>query len=427
MQWFSNPISAKALSVLISLFVFPCLYWLCLELFKSSLVGWVAIALITISPYHILLSQGAREYSFWVLTTVLSSAVVLKALRLETTQSWLLYTITLVAGFYSHLFFILVSLSHGIHVFIIARLQFRKHIIPYLLSSTAALLMFLPWILIITTNLEKLEEKTQWVRSNSTNLRKIIESIHYTLGNVFLDFNDTTRLEKYLDLFLLILIAYSLYFLCRRTSRRVWLFLLTLIGITALAQIVPDLIWQGRRSLQARYFIPAYLAIQLAVAYLIAICINGSIRVWQQRFWKLIFSGLLIVGIISGALISQSRDWDYLYQKGTASSINIRVSTFINEAERPLVISEATHSFILALSYLTDANVKFQLFNPNDETQWEQKLNLSTVMDQFSDIFVLYADDKFLNFVDRDRNFQRELGVSGNGSNKNWLYRVVRK
>lgn len=54
MQWFGDSVTiTRSLSVLISLLVFPCIYWLCMELFESSLVGWVAIALIAVSPFHV--------------------------------------------------------------------------------------------------------------------------------------------------------------------------------------------------------------------------------------------------------------------------------------------------------------------------------------------------------------------------------------
>jgi len=56
----------------------------------------------------------------------------------------------------------------------------------------------------------------------------------------------------------------------RKTPKQVWLFVLTLIGVTGLALVIPDLILGGMRSIQARYLMPCYLGIPLAVAYLLA-------------------------------------------------------------------------------------------------------------------------------------------------------------
>jgi uncharacterized membrane protein len=39
----------RSLSAVMSLLAFPCIYWLCQELFKSPLVGWISIALLAAS------------------------------------------------------------------------------------------------------------------------------------------------------------------------------------------------------------------------------------------------------------------------------------------------------------------------------------------------------------------------------------------
>ncbi|NES81176.1 MAG: hypothetical protein F6K10_07070 [Moorea sp. SIO2B7] len=155
MQCFGDliPAPARVLSILIGFLIFPCLYWLCIELFKSPITGWVAIALVAVSPHQILMSQYAREYSLWGLMTVLSSAALLKALRVQTTRTWIIYAATLAIGFYSHLFFTLVVLGHGIYVFIIERSLFRKNLISYLFASIAGLLAFIPWIFVIINNM----------------------------------------------------------------------------------------------------------------------------------------------------------------------------------------------------------------------------------------------------------------------------------
>ncbi|NES81175.1 MAG: hypothetical protein F6K10_07065 [Moorea sp. SIO2B7] len=136
------------------------------------------------------------------------------------------------------------------------------------------------------------------------------------MANVFIDFNDITRVEKYLDFIILIIVAFSIYFLFRYTPMRIWLFILILIGVTALGQIIPDLMWQGRRSLQARYFLLCFFAIQLSVAYLITNFMKPiNINIRQRIFGQAIFMILSSLGIVSGVLITQTKDWDYLAQK----------------------------------------------------------------------------------------------------------------
>ncbi len=117
LQWFGDSVSARrSLSVFSSLLVFPSLYWLCWELFTSVPVGWVALALIAVSPLHILYAQEAREYSLWTFTTVLSSAVLLHAMRVQTKLSWGMYAVTVILGLYTFSFSAFMIFGHGIYV-----------------------------------------------------------------------------------------------------------------------------------------------------------------------------------------------------------------------------------------------------------------------------------------------------------------------
>ncbi len=63
-QWFGSSVAViRSLTALFSLLALPCMYWLCLELFNSSLVASVAVAMLAVSPFHVLYAQEAREYS----------------------------------------------------------------------------------------------------------------------------------------------------------------------------------------------------------------------------------------------------------------------------------------------------------------------------------------------------------------------------
>ncbi|HBL09898.1 MAG TPA: hypothetical protein DD379_00330, partial [Cyanobacteria bacterium UBA11162] len=106
MQGFGDSVGViRSLSALISLIAFPAIYWLCLELFESPVVGWTAIAIIAVSPLHILYAQEARQYSLWTVAILLSSAALLRAIRLKRKIDWGIYTLTLTLGMYSHLLF----------------------------------------------------------------------------------------------------------------------------------------------------------------------------------------------------------------------------------------------------------------------------------------------------------------------------------
>ncbi len=63
-----SPTGVRSLSAIISLLIFPGVYWLCLELFDSAIVGWVAMALFAVSPLQFYFAQEARQYSLWMLS-----------------------------------------------------------------------------------------------------------------------------------------------------------------------------------------------------------------------------------------------------------------------------------------------------------------------------------------------------------------------
>jgi uncharacterized membrane protein len=73
------------------------------------------MTLLAISPFQILYAQESREYSLWMLITVLSSIALLRAIRLKTRLTWVIYGVTLVFGLYTYPFFALTIIGYGIY------------------------------------------------------------------------------------------------------------------------------------------------------------------------------------------------------------------------------------------------------------------------------------------------------------------------
>jgi uncharacterized membrane protein len=299
MQWFGNSVIAiRSLSAFISLLIFPCLYWLCTELFKSPNVTWVAIAIIAISPFHVLYAQEAREYGLWTITILLSSAALLWAMRVKTKISWITYALTVVLGLYTYIFTGLIVVGHGIYVIAVEQFKLSKTLKKYLLASLVGLIAFVPWILVVLNSFNRIQSTTSWM-NETTNPLSLITRWAGNLSRIFLDLgvdaNDSLSSTVFLIpliLILLVLVGYSIYFLIRTTPKRAWLFVLTLVAVTPIVLRVPDLIVGGRRSGTARYLIPSYLGIQITVAYLLATKINPiSRQIRQQKLWKCNRSG----------------------------------------------------------------------------------------------------------------------------------------
>lgn len=240
-QLFGSSIAAlRSLSAILSLLLFPCIYWLCLELFGSATIGWVAIALVAVSPFHVLYAQEARQYSLWAVTIVLMSAALLRALRVRTNLSWVMYTATLTLGLYTFLLSGLVAISHGTYVLVCEKFQLSQLARNYLIASLAAIFLFTPWLVHVggTTGLD-------WVASEmplSTLVKTWLDNPTRIFFDLNFEFND--RLSDLIPRLLgfLCLIGYAFYSLYHHTSRKPWLFVILLVGVTGLALLVPDLL-----------------------------------------------------------------------------------------------------------------------------------------------------------------------------------------
>lgn len=399
-QIFGNSIAVtRSLSAIISLLVFPCIYWLCLELFQSSITGWMGVALLAVSPFHVLYAQEARQFSLWTVTILVASATLLRAIRLGSKRLWVMYAITVALGLYTFLFSALVTLAHGIYVFVIQRFQFTKLVKAYLVAASASFLAFVPWILVFINNLSQVEQTT-----SSAQKRQSISALvtGWTSNNSYL-FGDFWRYEpffpdlnipglrwgRYLVPLLLILVVFSFYFIYRRTANQIWLFIFTLSGVPALALILNDVLLGGKLSLRSRYIIPCYVGIQLAVAYLLASQIISN-KVLQRRFWKLVLVGVISTGVLSCAVSSQAETW---WNKG--SHANPQIARIINSSMKPLFIS-SNYSLnigdIMSLSHLLKSNVQMQLVT---------EPNLPKIPDGFSDVFLYNPSKQFKSNLEK--------------------------
>lgn len=358
----------RSLSAVISLLVFPCAFWLCWELFGTALVGWVAIALIAVSPFQLAYAQEAREYVLWAVTTLLSSAALLRAMRLKTKPAWGIYAASLALGFYTFLFTGLVAIGHGIYVFAIERFRFSKTVISYLLASIAGFLAFSPWILVLITNFNRFQASTSWTWKFRVPVLTLIKTWVLHLSYIWIDFDLTLEifLFKYLiQPIVITLVGGSIYLVCRRTPIRVWLFILTLIGSTAIPLMVPDIISGGVRSISNRYLIPYFLGIQLAVAYILATGISSS-SFSKRKIWQAIATAIIAIGIVSCVVSSQADIW---WNKFFSQSLP-KMARILNQTKSPLLISGVPPyenvGHLLSLSYLVNNTVQFQVISqPN--------------------------------------------------------------
>lgn len=389
---FGNSITAiRSLSAIISLLVFPSIYWLCLELFKSPSVGWIAIALISISPFHVLFAQEARPYSLWTVIIILSNASLLRAMRLQTKLSWIAYAVTVILGLYTHLFALLLFFTQGVYAILSQRFQSTKTLISYVIASLVSLIAFAPWLYIAINTISQYPK--QPVEPPATAYASsLIKAWIRGIGLFFVDFNiDKTSgllaiiIFFILLLFILALVGYSINFLLKNSKPNVWLFVLISMAIPPIIIILLDLMQGQIESATARYFISSGLFLQLTVAYLLA---NQLGKTYEQplkhKQWKIAALALLSVGVLSCVTISQSPVW---WTKAENNS-NHKVAQIIKKADKPLIISDAFFVQMFSLSHVLDKKVKIQVL-PSSK--------IAKIPNSFSDVFLYKPSQQLIN------------------------------
>lgn len=177
--------------------------------------------------------------------------------------------------------------------------------------------------------------------------------------NIFdIDLSADNQFNYLITLICFIFVGYSIYFLCQTTNYKVWLFLIILIVVPALPLILPDLMLEGIQSSEL-YFMPSYLGIQVAVAYLLGTKIYNE-SVSRQNIWYAIVGLVIICGLISCKVNFQAETW---WNKGISYG-NPQVAQIINLTTRPLLISDAlgnNYGNVFSLSYLLEPKVQFLL------------------------------------------------------------------
>ncbi len=393
-QCFGNSVAViRSLSAVFSVLAIPCLYWLCRELFRSPVAAWIAIALFAVSPLQLLYAQEARPSSFWILTLLLSSASLLRALRRQTVASWGFYAVTLVIGLYGHLFTLLVMAFHGVYVIIVQRLRLTRSLISYGVASAIAMLAFTPWIFGALIPYRQ-AMVGQSIRSP---LPDMIKAWIRGVTLIFVDFslNDSSP-KLYFGLFLLLTIAilggtgYCIYRVCRSvyrsTPRSTEWFIITAIAVPALLLVLSDFTTGASRSATARYMMPTYIGIVLAITYYFSRQFENPNLLqwqWQRQMHKMLILSLLSLGVLSCMAYSTSPLW---WNK-TDDALSQRYAQVINQASAPLLVSNAYFVQVVTLSYKLDAKVK-ALIVPES--------TLPKIPSGFSDIFFLSPNPETL-------------------------------
>jgi Predicted membrane protein len=390
MQQFGSSLTAsRSLPAILSLLSLPLMYALAQELFASNLAALLATAFLALSPFDILFAQTARQYSLLTATVIGSSWLLLRAVRLRALPNWACYSLAIALGLYTHPFFSLTLIGHG--VFIIAywlfvkKTKLRGHVTnsQFFLAVTAALILYIPWIYVLATNLGRASATTDWTRV-SPGLLYLVKLWTLSFTALFFDFDfGFDNIWTYLlRLPFLLLIAAAIYKICRRTSSSTWLFILTSIFVPFLLLALPDIILGGKRSAVSRYLISCFPGVQLAVAYLLASNVKN-----QQRFWQVILALVFTASVASCTVSAFSDTWwskDLSYFNAEVAKIINKEAIANRSIKDTIVISDRGNDFtnmgdLLSLSYLLDKDVRLILMSQSPDMEMLNKYSAPLV------------------------------------------------
>ncbi|MBT9317522.1 glycosyltransferase family 39 protein [Leptothoe spongobia] len=373
-QLFGSSVAAmRCFPAILSLLILPAMYWLAMELFHCQRVAAIAVALVSLSPLHLLYAQEARQYSLWLLLSVLSCALLLWSIRRSNPWRWSLYALSVTASLYTFPFTVFTMAVHGLYSLYLGwsqQIEWRQFV-GYVGASLFSLMAFAPWLYVMMTNISGIQATTSWTKTPVLPTKILIHRWFISFGLGFADLNilksfdvgvNLTSFEKQIYLvnaLLLVVIVGALYRLLRMPELRntvVFLILLLLISWFPLA--VSDILLGGSKSAIPRYLLPCYISLHVIVAFVL----NGGLAqgrsVMTSKFCRLGLAGCLAIGLMSCLVLSTSQNW---WHRANRMNFPIEFAERVNRDKMPRIISDDDVGDVLALSYLLDDDVDMLL------------------------------------------------------------------
>ena len=345
-------------SAIISLLAFPCIYWLCLELFNSYLTASIATILLAASPYYLMYSQDARHYSLWAVCILFNSAVLLKVSRSSSKIGWIIYALSFAVSLYTVLISGFVGLGHLIYTAGVSKDRLSK-VFSHLLALTVGFATFLPWVVVVVKNISQVKKMSGVDPSDKLGILGLARGWIRLPGGLLYELNQPANasfLKKIFQysvtVFCLVLVIYALYILCRTTGKKVWLFVLTLIGTTGIGLAVQDLTLGGHAATGGmsniiRYLVPCFLGLILAIAHLFSFQISQNPS-WKRRVWQ---GGLTI--FVTTQLIHSISIWQApiasVSGKLERIQFNVAALEVMNQVEKPLLVNDSSAWHVMYL------------------------------------------------------------------------------
>jgi len=362
MRIFGPSVSAiRSLSAVLSLLVLVGMAWLCWELFRTRLALWLGLAIVAISPIHLVYAQEARQYSLWSALILLASAALVRSWRQPAIKNWAVYTSLLALNWYTFLLTGGVVAAHGLFVLLGWRRGQRSATVAFSLAVLGSIALFAPWLIWISSNLGHGYSNVSWTALWRSPF-SVAKTFFHNLTLPFIDFGVRGFTPQFLwpvYLLVLVLLGYSLWIAICQLESATRNFIFCLAGVPAGLLVLPDLVSGGLRSATPRYLIPTFLGIQLLVIAMLTLKWNSKTNGARRSPWvaSLLFLSLVLSGVISGAVLRQAPVWWHQAANGGVLEVSRRVTSYPD----PVLISDAELGDLLALSYYLPPDLPLQL------------------------------------------------------------------
>lgn len=349
--------SLRALSAVISVLALAAMFLFCRALFGSRLAGWLGAAVLAASPFQLFYAQEAREYALWVLLTLVSSLALLLALRRPgEKRRWVLYGVALLLSLYTFVLSAFLIAAHAIVAAAAAKRSRLKQVaVPFSTCLGVVTALFSPWLLVIYRHRAAIAATNDWTKQPIPRL-DLLQSWLGSLGLDFVATRWTGAAETLVFLPFLALTVYAAYVLLR--NRHVArLTVASLFVAAALPLMLADVVLGGQRSSTARYLIPALLAIQLAVVYLLTTKLADPGQP-GRAIWSCVALVVVGVGLGSWANSIDARTWPLKDDGGNRG--DLFAARVVNAEPHPMLVATVVGR-VLVLTHLLHDDVRVAL------------------------------------------------------------------
>ena len=319
---FGNDIfAARMMSLVFFVALIPAVYALASYTFDRR-VGLFAALLVTLSPFMDWYGSEARMYTMLALFTVLHQLAFMKLFKEGKSVHWVWFTLTAIAGMYTHYFFAFVILTE-IFFYAMSRKEFAapKAFRKLLIAGAIVAAALAPWIIYVVQ-----------LGTASNTQPSLTEPTSVDLFNTYAQFIFGFQVDGLNTIIvsfwpIVVLLAFFALQANRKTTREVMFFVMAAIIPVLGAFLISVTV---RPFFQSRYLIVALPALMIFVAWVLSIYPTKIRRVLQATF-IIVMAGLFAVQAINPNTPVKEDYRDavgYLSEKSTSKDVVVLTAPF---------------------------------------------------------------------------------------------------